>query len=580
MSSAAAMHRSSSSGLFGSLKPKPRPTSRAVLPSLIALLICISGLQQLWYLRLRGDPSQEVEDVAVQEPQLIAPPDLGLFPAGGADDIAAAGDSQLPFQADAVEANLGEVAQVASGGKPVYNDDTISDEDTGREGDEQVDHGVQGEQQASAGKASMLEDITAALFASSKASQRGSHSRHSKQGKGGSSQPRPGSPPFFVKNTGATRGIGPPTFDNWTLYQLEETPLLLNQAHFDEPGCRRGGDLNANGSPHSASLRYVMGPDGLMHSWDPLVDGDVSKNTEVKLMYPSSIIGKLPSNDTDFQFATCAIVSNSGTLLEGMFGAEIDSHDAIFRMNNAPTFGFEKYVGSKTTFDLLNRPHADEVSRMKLDLDANSSPEVAAVLFEADNWHLYYHILERQLKHMPYPATLVLAPTFLDRVNALWMRLARRWPRFANSCSGIKRAALLGNSSLRCQKMMRDCQNEVCKPSSGFFALAFASQMCNKIDMYGFESYRKAYPSAAKKKKTRYHYFDEEEGTTNVHSFVLLMKVFEFLSHRYPITIHTPHYNPEAERLLQIEERKVNLGLGQSSDLPRLLSSPHLVCQS
>ena len=49
---------------------------------------------------------------------------------------------------------------------------------------------------------------------------------------------------------------------------------------------------------------------------------------------------------------TCAVVGNSGVLLSSERGAEIDAHEAVLRINYAPTKGFEKYVGSRTTYDL------------------------------------------------------------------------------------------------------------------------------------------------------------------------------------------------------------------------------------
>ena len=43
-----------------------------------------------------------------------------------------------------------------------------------------------------------------------------------------------------------------------------------------------------------------------------------------------------------------AVVGNSDKLLKKNYGGFIDSHDIVIRMNEAPTKGYEKYVGSKT----------------------------------------------------------------------------------------------------------------------------------------------------------------------------------------------------------------------------------------
>lgn len=53
------------------------------------------------------------------------------------------------------------------------------------------------------------------------------------------------------------------------------------------------------------------------------------------------------------QCQRCAVVGNSGNLLQTEYGAVIDSHSVVFRMNKAMTLGFEKYVGNKTTHHII-----------------------------------------------------------------------------------------------------------------------------------------------------------------------------------------------------------------------------------
>ncbi|KAF5903875.1 beta-galactoside alpha-2,6-sialyltransferase 2 [Clarias magur] len=53
-------------------------------------------------------------------------------------------------------------------------------------------------------------------------------------------------------------------------------------------------------------------------------------------------------------FRSCAVVTSAGAILHSGLGSEIDSHDAVLRFNSAPTKGYERDVGNKTTIRIIN----------------------------------------------------------------------------------------------------------------------------------------------------------------------------------------------------------------------------------
>ena len=53
-------------------------------------------------------------------------------------------------------------------------------------------------------------------------------------------------------------------------------------------------------------------------------------------------------------YRTCAVVGSAGRLRDSRLGAAIDAHDAIIRINAAPTRGFETAVGQRTTWRVHN----------------------------------------------------------------------------------------------------------------------------------------------------------------------------------------------------------------------------------
>ncbi|GHP10164.1 alpha-N-acetylgalactosaminide alpha-2,6-sialyltransferase 5 [Pycnococcus provasolii] len=326
---------------------------------------------------------------------------------------------------------------------------------------------------------------------------------------------------FEPEVSGTPGGVGSSTIDGTAqLYLLDRTQLLLSQATFEEDGAR-ADEPGASSGKVTAYLEYPsLAPDGM--SWD----------RPEKLRFPPIIIPMLPPKDADWSFARCAIVGNSGSLSGSGYGAEIDKMDAVFRINYAPVNKFEADVGKKTTFDVCNRPNIVRVAGKRVLRDgANSS----LVIFESHNWRPYFYIYRNLLTRFPPNYTIILAPDLGLHAESLWRQLASMFGKLATSCKAITRG-FEGNSA-RCRNPKVKCDTTVCKPNSGWFALVMASQVCNEITMYGFESY---HYTTRRPNETKYHYFDSVTGQTNVHNFELTQHVFEFLAQRYPIKLRSP----------------------------------------
>ncbi|XP_068586985.1 beta-galactoside alpha-2,6-sialyltransferase 2-like isoform X2 [Cebidichthys violaceus] len=64
------------------------------------------------------------------------------------------------------------------------------------------------------------------------------------------------------------------------------------------------------------------------------------------------LVPSLPLRTSQYQ--RCAVVTSAAAVLNSSLGGEIDSHDAVLRFNAAPTRGFERDVGNKTTIRIIN----------------------------------------------------------------------------------------------------------------------------------------------------------------------------------------------------------------------------------
>jgi len=245
----------------------------------------------------------------------------------------------------------------------------------------------------------------------------------------------------------------------------------------------------------------------VLRHWLEYVDG----NETLIYHFPRSLFELLPLEEPQWHFKTCAVVGNSGVVLLRENGAEIDAHDAVLRINMAPVRGFEHYVGKKTTFNIVNSHNVRELLQGLRHWTGSQSPEGGEqrlVMFETASHFARYHLCQPLLKKFPQANPILLNPIFSNRAHRVWVQLKYLLEQKEN------------NQYNR-------------KPMSGFFAVFFALNVCDRVSLYGFDAY------TSKKRSYRYHYFDNVQGFTDVHSFDLALEVFKLFAQRGLVNIVT-----------------------------------------
>ena len=227
----------------------------------------------------------------------------------------------------------------------------------------------------------------------------------------------------------------------------------------------------------------------------------------------------LPGRVERERYASCALVGSSGSLLNYDLGPEIDSHEAIFRFNNAPVKGFEKYVGSKTTFQVLNSKAVREYLA-KLKKSAPKSPWdiLTITAFQGGKKKIEYNgkkmtaldqakqahwaeILQHLRKYGSTQTFSIVSPALSYHVKELYDQFQSRFE-----------AQGLG-------------KHDGLKPSSGFYTFFLMREMCDSISIYGVSSREHRRDNI--KGAVKYNYYNNYKGAKDGrHSFPLMAHVF------------------------------------------------------
>jgi len=180
-------------------------------------------------------------------------------------------------------------------------------------------------------------------------------------------------------------------------------------------------------------------------------------------------------NDIDIKGKSCAIIGNSSILLDTEYGEIIDNHDIVIRCNVARTTGFEKNVGSKTTFRFIAaKSFTRDVLPSHSEYDFNFLPSL-------NNEHFFIRY--------DHPNTKALIGGMLNnyRGNNYIHYLS---PYFILECDKL-------NNSYS---------------SIGFISIIFGTRFFDKVSLYGFNFFKEGIEKG--------HYFEGIQKGTNVgHNF-------------------------------------------------------------
>ncbi|OCT89766.1 alpha-2,8-sialyltransferase 8B [Xenopus laevis] len=211
-------------------------------------------------------------------------------------------------------------------------------------------------------------------------------------------------------------------------------------------------------------IHYVFDRDSTMN---------ISKNLYELLPRTSPLKNK--------HFKTCAIVGNSGILLNSGCGKEIDSHDFVIRCNLAPVEEYAKDVGTKTNLVTMN-------------------PSVVQRAFEDlvnDTWKDKF--LQR-LKSLN--ESILWIPAFMakggeERVEWVNDLIIKHHINVHTAYPSLRLLHAVRGYWLTNKVHIK-------RPTTGILMYTLATRFCNRIYLYGFWPF----PRDLHQNPVKYHYYD------------------------------------------------------------------------
>ncbi|GMJ00826.1 glycosyltransferase 29A [Hibiscus trionum] len=202
---------------------------------------------------------------------------------------------------------------------------------------------------------------------------------------------------------------------------------------------------------------------------------------------------KVPIDRSNRTYKSCAVVGNSGILLNSRHGKSIDDHEVVIRLNNARIEGFEKHVGSKTSISFVNSNVLHLCAMRKGCLCHPYGYNVPIVMYICQPVHFVDYLLCNASHKAPL---LVTDPRF----DLLCARIGKYYSakRFLEETAG-KSLGEWGPTH----------DGSMFHYSSGLQAVMLALGICDRVSMFGF----------GKSTSAKHHYHTNQKGELRLHDY-------------------------------------------------------------
>ncbi|KAG4979958.1 hypothetical protein AAZX31_12G084100 [Glycine max] len=200
---------------------------------------------------------------------------------------------------------------------------------------------------------------------------------------------------------------------------------------------------------------------------------------------------KLQTNSKN-KYSSCAVVGNSGILLNRDYGSEIDSHEFVIRLNNARVDHFETKVGKKTSISFMNSNILHLCARRGGCFCHPYGDRVPIVTYICQAMHFMDYTVCNASHKAPL---LVTDPRF----DVLCARIVKYY--------SLKR--FVEESGKGLEKWGEAHDGSLFHYSSGMQAVMLALGICDRVSMFGF----------GKSTSAKHHYHTNQKAEHQLHDY-------------------------------------------------------------